>query len=209
MNELKIKNTKSILIGKASTGKTTILGRIRDGFFVEGSIATIGSSFTTVNNEGITLDIWDTAGQERYINVMAPMYFRDAKIIIFVFDVENEPSIFAIKNYITELIKLKNFKIILIGNKTDILEDSEKDLTLDILKEMVYNVFDKIPINGNLVSLKKQIYGLYFISAKTGENFNDFWSDMGKCSKLFTPEFENTVILLPEKEDIVDENCYC
>jgi Ras-related protein Rab-5C len=44
-----------------------------------------------VNNTTVKFEIWDTAGQERY-HALTPMYYRNAKAAIVVFDVSNASS---------------------------------------------------------------------------------------------------------------------
>ena len=45
------------------------------------------------------LQIWDTAGQERFRS-MAPMYYRNAKAAILVFDVTKEQSFLKVKEWL-------------------------------------------------------------------------------------------------------------
>ena len=44
-----------------------------------------------VNNCAVKFEIWDTAGQERF-NALIPIYYRNAKAAIVVFDVTNKNS---------------------------------------------------------------------------------------------------------------------
>jgi small GTP-binding protein len=57
--------------------------------------STVGAAFLTkvFTAEGVSmrLDIWDTGGSERYKS-LAPMYYRDARAAIVVFDVTDPKS---------------------------------------------------------------------------------------------------------------------
>lgn len=64
---------------------------------------TIGASFLQkrINIEGnkLTLQIWDTAGQERF-RAMAPLYYRNAKAAIVVFDVTDHKTFRKAKGWV-------------------------------------------------------------------------------------------------------------
>ena len=64
---------KIVLLGSASTGKTSIVLRLTHNQFVGECMAspTVGVSFLAhtllVDGQYIKLEVWDTAGQERYV----------------------------------------------------------------------------------------------------------------------------------------------
>lgn len=193
---------KIIFIGESTTGKTSIVQRMKLGSFDENSISTIGSCFVQFNNEGQNCTIWDTAGQERY-NALLPMYFKNAQLVIFVFDVSKVTSINYIKIYITHLQNMDNYKIIFIGNK------------IDLVTEDVINIFkEKISLLDGLLPVK--IYDYIFVSAKKGNNFDMLKKLLYKCGKEITPNtnfnFNDNPITLTNviKEDnIIDDSCGC
>ena len=162
------------LIGNTMVGKTTILNRVKTGDFVGDSISTVGASFVTLRHEGINFEIWDTAGQERYL-ALIPMYFRDVKIIIFVFDVNIKKSIKYINKYRDVIYDKQDVKIIILGNKTDLLEEK---YSLEELTTEVYKNFEDL-------LLADKIHGLYFISAKNGNNFEKFLEHFYESAKTF------------------------
>ena len=51
----------------------------------------------------LTLQIWDTAGQERF-RFMAPMYYRNAKAAISVFDLSHEQTFEKIKEWLQDVL---------------------------------------------------------------------------------------------------------
>jgi len=52
----------------------------------------------TVNGQLIALQLWDTAGQERYRSITR-QYFRKADGVVVVYDVTNEKSFLAVRNW--------------------------------------------------------------------------------------------------------------
>lgn len=100
---------KIVIVGPTDVGKTSITMRYCHGSFSTPTSATIGASFLQkriiVGGDGastrrkMTLQIWDTAGQERFRS-MAPMYYRNAKAAILVFDLLNEATFEKIKEWL-------------------------------------------------------------------------------------------------------------
>lgn len=98
---------KLVIIGPTDVGKTSITMRYCHGSFSTPTSATIGASFLQARDRGrrrrraakLTLQIWDTAGQERFRS-MAPMYYRNAKAAILVFDLQSEASFEKIKEWL-------------------------------------------------------------------------------------------------------------
>jgi len=168
---------KVSIVGATMGGKTTILSRMRYGVFNSDSIATVGASFVTLWKDNINYEVWDTAGQERYLSLI-PMYFRDARIVLYVFDVNVIESIKYINKYKDILSDSSDIKIIVLGNKTDLLKEGEH--SLEELTSEVYNNFENL-------MLTDKIHGLYFISAKDGNNFGKFLEHFYECGKTLSP----------------------
>ncbi|DAZ99458.1 TPA: hypothetical protein N0F65_001643 [Lagenidium giganteum] len=107
---------KIVIVGATDVGKTSITMRYCHGSFQTPTSATIGASFLQKRilvgdaRRKMTLQIWDTAGQERFRS-MAPMYYRNAKAAILVFDLQNEASFDKIKEWLQVLA--------VVGNKCD------------------------------------------------------------------------------------------
>lgn len=167
MNSNTIKTT---FIGQSTTGKTTIVHRMKYETFLGQSACTVGVNFMKISFNGINYELWDTAGQERYFALSA-MYFRNSKIIVFVFDVLSPESLNAIDMFIPELNKLSNYKLIIIGNKTDLLSDNEIKNIDEITTEKLKNC-----------SIADNIYAYISLSAKTGVNFDTFIEKLNKCA---------------------------
>ena len=92
---------KVALLGEADVDKKDIINTFITNTFISDSVSKsaqfVRKTITLENNEKITFDIWDTAGQEKYRS-MAKNIYKDAKVIIFVYDITNKKSFDEIKN---------------------------------------------------------------------------------------------------------------
>ena len=113
-----LQGNKIVILGDSDVGKTSLVQRLISGIFFEFVGSTIGASYHTLEYNGISLDIWDTAGQEKYRSI-CPLYYRDAKIAVIVFDVTNLKSYQSVKYWLKELRYAGNYKIYIVGNKCD------------------------------------------------------------------------------------------
>jgi small GTP-binding protein len=163
--------TKTTLIGASTTGKTSIVNRMKYGSFTCSTECTIGASYTRLRHDDIVYEFWDTAGQERF-HALLPMYFRNSKIVIFVFDVSEATSLDVLNNHIKVLSSVENYKIIVVGNKTDLITETEIQNISEILK---------MRLEGSPIADK--IYDYILISAKTGHNFDLFMTKLYNCAK--------------------------
>ncbi|KAL6735341.1 hypothetical protein Aduo_005791 [Ancylostoma duodenale] len=115
---------KVIMLGAAGVGKTAIITRFVDNYWMDRAIPTIGVDFTgrTVNVDGrpVRIQIWDTAGQERFHSLI-PSYLREARGVIVVYDVTNRDSFYEVRRWLSEIRKHRDdeVEIIIVGNKTD------------------------------------------------------------------------------------------
>jgi small GTP-binding protein len=82
-------DSKVIIVGDISVGKTSILTQFNGNAFNAATEGTVGAVFlakTVRTSQGpTTLYIWDTAGQERYRSLI-PMYSRGAAAALLVID---------------------------------------------------------------------------------------------------------------------------
>jgi small GTP-binding protein len=88
-------DTKVIIVGDTSVGKTSILCQFNSTVFQESTESTVGATYVAkpvdTTHGKVTLLIWDTAGQERYRSLI-PMYSRNAAAALLVVDVSNPVS---------------------------------------------------------------------------------------------------------------------
>ena len=180
----KVFSKKIVLLGDTAVGKTSLCARLVNGTFDSFSEPTIGAAFLTktVQTGDIThrLEIWDTAGQERY-KALAPMYYRGATAALIVYDVTNEESFQGAKTWIEELRGQgkPNVVIILVGNKYDLLEDSNK-------REV--DVADYLNENNDRIHF-------YQASCKTGKNINEiFECAANESHKISNDNYSSTQV---------------
>jgi small GTP-binding protein len=125
MRSLNLSDSKVILVGDPSVGKTSIVQQYHTQKFGADAEPTIGASFvsksvTTPLGE-VQIHIWDTAGQERYRSII-PMYSRNAVAALLVVDVSNAQSYENIEMW-RSLIRANcaaNCRVYCVANKIDL-----------------------------------------------------------------------------------------
>jgi Ras-related protein Rab-21 len=128
-----IPHYKVVLLGEGRVGKTSILLRFVEDSYVEGCPSTTSASYlekhvivdehqTTPRREA-NLSIWDTAGQERF-HSLGPIYYRDAKGAVLVYDITDASTFDRVKSWTKELRKMVGDKtkicLTIVGNKLDL-----------------------------------------------------------------------------------------
>ena len=125
-----IDSIKVVLLGEAGVGKTSIIHQFTYHKFDPDCISSISAQFIskTIEYKGygaIKYDIWDTAGQERYRS-MAKIFYKDAKVIIFVYDITSESTFEGMKDYWYEQTKInceRDAILAVVANKNDLYGD--------------------------------------------------------------------------------------
>ncbi|CAD6192242.1 unnamed protein product [Caenorhabditis auriculariae] len=119
---------KVVVLGDSGVGKTSIIYRQKYGTNFAPVNATIGASFVSFDmeheKERLQLQVWDTAGQERF-RCMVPMYMRNAAAALIIYDVTCRNSFEGVGRWVKELERCcgtDEARIVLIGNKTDLVE---------------------------------------------------------------------------------------
>lgn len=157
---------KVVLVGTTHTGKTSIVQRYVNGQFMINSVSSMQAAFfqksMTINSKEQPLEIWDTAGQERFRS-LTPMYYRDARVAIVVFDITDANSFSKAKQWINELKTTRGdtISLILVGNKSDL--DFIRVVQMQEARQ--YAALLDIPY--------------YETSAKTGINIEDLFMQVG------------------------------
>ena len=121
---------KVLLLGNSDVGKSSLILRYVDQVWSDTFVPTIGVDFKVktleIENKQIKMQIWDTAGQERFRNVISS-YFRGSHGILLIYDITNRDSFKNLENWLIEIEKnaSQNVLKILIGNKSDLVDDRE------------------------------------------------------------------------------------
>ena len=161
---------KVVLLGEGRVGKTSILLRFVENSYIEGRPSTLTASYLNKHvivddKRKAQLSIWDTAGQERF-HSLGPIYYRDAKAAILVYDITDESTFDRVKSWTKELRKMvgDNTKICIsiVGNKIDL--ERQRAVSKDVVK----NYAERVGAN-------------YFeASAKTGRGVEDVFQELTK-----------------------------
>ncbi|ARF09856.1 Ras family GTPase [Indivirus ILV1] len=154
---------KTVLLGEATAGKTSIVNRLTKNEFQDETNATIGASFSIAYGpkfKNMRLAFWDTAGQERF-SAIVPMYYRDAKIMILVFDMNNLSSVDKLVTYIEKIegSVSGDYESIIVGNKMDLVSD---------IASVDRYIKEKLAKYDNIIKNDDYVY----VSSKTGKNFD-------------------------------------
>ena len=97
-------SVKVVLLGESGVGKTSIINQFTLKKFNPKCNTSVNAQFTSKtiefpeHNKKIRFDIWDTVGQEKYRS-LTKIFYKDAKIIILVYDITTEFSFKALKEY--------------------------------------------------------------------------------------------------------------
>lgn len=163
---------KILILGNSQVGKSSILNQFTEGVFTETIPPTLGIDYkiNKVNVEGteIKLQIWDTAGQERFKSITENFY-KGAQGIILVFDLTEHESFAAIRTWLKNIYEKagKNVVVCLLGNKLDMVELANNDITFRIDRSKFVNEQD-------VDELLKEIPIKYFrSSAKSNLNIRE------------------------------------
>ena len=129
MFNIEIPKVKLIFLGDSGVGKTSIINRFVHNVFIDKMDSTLGAQYSSKIieypnfNVALQFDIWDTAGQEKFKSV-TKFFYRDALLIILVYDITRESSFDEIKNFWLNQIQIfgeKDAIVCLCGAKNDLI----------------------------------------------------------------------------------------
>lgn len=118
---------KLIIVGDASTGKTSLTHRYLSGIFVDSPRLTIGVDFFSKkikleDGKRVKLQIWDFGGEERY-RFLLPTYSKGANGALILYDITMKKTLEHIPEYVKIVRENSgNIPIMLIGAKLDLEE---------------------------------------------------------------------------------------
>lgn len=119
---------KVVLCGRANVGKTTLIMHFLHGKKPDAKcLSTIGADFFLYkrrreDGDDFGLQLWDTAGAERFQSIQ-PFVYRDARAIVFVYDITNEESFMAMETILGSALQDVGSIdpwVIVVGNKLDL-----------------------------------------------------------------------------------------
>ena len=145
-----------IIVGNPSTGKTNLMTKLTNNTFTDKLDPTIGVEFNKRLVNNTKLYIW-TSNLHR-CESLVKNYYRDANIILIVFDLTDRKSFDTLPNWIDEAkTYASRIPIILVGTKAD-LKIGITDKEIETLKFPYFKVSSKYSrgINLLLSQLTKQ-----------------------------------------------------
>jgi Ras-related protein Rab-5C len=100
LSDVKMLQPKTVVIGDAGVGKTSLIRYLYQGRFDPSVEPTIAAAFCTYRHPEtqIQFNIWDTAGQERFL-AFVPMYLRNARVVLMVYDISKPATLNKIITY--------------------------------------------------------------------------------------------------------------
>ena len=127
---------KVVIIGNCNCGKTSIITRIDKNTFTPEYTSTEGITdhsidltYVEFNNRTLRMELWDTAGQEKYRSLTSIIY-KDADAAILVYDITNNESFTALKQYWLNEVKENcpsDIVIAVAGNKSDLVGQVDEE----------------------------------------------------------------------------------
>ena len=142
-NQVDLTEYKIILLGESNVGKTTLSNKFifnKDKYDFTSTISIDNETkIIEYKNNKYSITLYDTAGQERF-RCITQAYYRLADGFFIMFDLTNEHSLTAIKDWIESIQydDTKN-KFLILGNKNDLdnkISDDEINNTLGEYKNL-------------------------------------------------------------------------
>ena len=124
---------KVVLLGESGVGKTSIISQFTTHKFDPHRETSLSAQFISKTvefsdiNQSIKFDIWDTVGQEKFRS-LAKIFYKDAKVIVFVYDITTEFSFEGLKKYWYDETKANtdgNPILAVVANKIDLYLDQK------------------------------------------------------------------------------------
>ena len=171
-------SVKVVLLGESGVGKTCIISQFTEHKFDQSVLSSLSAQFVSKTIEyidfgkAIKFDIWDTVGQERFRS-MAKIFYKDAKCVVFVYDITSLKSFEALQNFWYNEIKNNcdvTPVIAVVGNKTDLYDNQKVDMN-------------------DAKNFAKKIGAIFQLtSAKTADGISVLFDNIGK--KYLKPSYE-------------------
>lgn len=118
---------KVIILGDSKVGKSNLQLRLCfDKFEADIKSSCIDFANKKFQDKELKMQVWDTSAKENF-KLFTTAYFRDAVGAVIVYDITNRSSFTNVKHYLHQIKEYtpNNICILLIGNKTDLLDQRE------------------------------------------------------------------------------------
>ena len=182
-------SVKVVLLGESGVGKTSIIAQFTTGNFDPDVVTSLSAQYVSKTVEydnlqkAIKFDIWDTAGQEKY-RALAKIFYKDAKVIMLVYDITNAKSFEVLKSYWYEMIKQNadsDAIIAIVANKNDLYDSQQvKDEEAREFARSVKAIFQST-------------------SAKSDSGITSLFDNVGQ--KYFNPDYDCSAQDQKEQEE--------
>jgi small GTP-binding protein len=179
---MEIEVVKVVLLGEAGVGKTCIIKQFTENKFDKNELSSLSAQYVSKTidyvdyNKTIKFDIWDTVGEERFRSI-AKIFYKDAKVIIFVYDITSKKTFDALINFWYEEIRnncVEKPIYAVVGNKNDLYMNQQVD------------IFDAKDFTKNLGGI------FQLTSAKTADGISVLFDNIGK--KILKPTYQYDAI---------------
>jgi Ras-related protein Rab-8A len=139
---------KCLIIGPTNSGKTTLLNTYKNQKYKEDRKSYLyGAEYSNIKiNHNISLDAWDITNCQQYHQV-TDFYYKNADVVILVFDVSDKQSIHTLKKWVTK-IKTHTNNIIIVGNKVDLLKHGNPDYVKERYRAVLMSAKNVDSVNG-------------------------------------------------------------
>ena len=197
---------KIILIGNSGVGKSSILQRYIQKVFDDNYSCTIGVDFfmksLNIGEKSIKLQLWDTAGTEKFRSITTG-YYRGANAAFVVFDLTSKKSFNALNEWIQNYYKYSNpdseKSVVLIGNKSDLIEEREitEEEINNFVKDNNIKYFETSAKDGKNVD-----ECFYYISEQLMKQYENKDNELVKRTDLISNDNlkKNTVVIIGDNK---------
>lgn len=161
MSTSKWLSKKVVVLGEPAVGKTSLINQFVHHKFSEAYLSTIGLNVVkksvNIGDYVVDLVLWEIAGQER----MMESYLKGGEGVFMVCDLSRPESFGAIPQFksVVEKVLGEDAPQLVIGNKKDLIEEPS-----------LAEIQQTNPIGID-----------FYCSAKTGEQVEDFFMEMGRA----------------------------
>jgi small GTP-binding protein len=201
---------KTIISGSSGTGKSSIVNSINGESFNINTSSTIGVDWCSIKKKKgniiYNFHLFDTSGQEAF-NSITKSYYRDAKIVILVYSLNDSDSLKKISLWETDFDNSntqKNVMKIFVGNKSDLKNIDNSDLIKQLKERNIKHIEVSAKDNINIELLQNMFTEEYINKYLDHDQINN------KCTiNINEPKSDCYVKLDDIKKNKIDTTSTC